>query len=427
MARSTRIAEIRRRTYEILELGAFGDWVGLMVSRLILALIVVNLVSITLESVPELAVRFGALFGAIEMISIAVFTVEYLLRLWAAVEHAPYSELAGQRARIRYALSPAGIVDLLAVLPFWIALLFPVDLRILLVFRTVRFLKLARYSPAMRSLLDVLARERRALFGCFVVLIGVALVAASIMYHVEREAQPDKLGTIPDALWWAVVTLGTVGYGDVVPITPLGRVVATFTIFSGIIVLALPIGIIATAFAEEIHRREFVVTWSMVARVPLFAGLNAADIGDIMRLLRSQTVDPGAIIVRRGDAGHSMYFVATGEVEIELKDGHIRLGVGDFFGEIAVLEQTRRTATVKAITRTSLLVLDAQDLHAFLERSPDIAARLREVASKRLGGKRITPEGDILREELAEGVIEDGKPRPPAARPRAKSGHGRRR
>jgi voltage-gated potassium channel len=245
MSRSTRIAELRRRTYEILELGTFGDWVSVTVSRLILALIVINLVSITLESVPDLAARYGALFGAIEMISIAVFTAEYLLRLWAAVEHAPYSHLAGQRARIRYALSPAGIVDLLAVLPFWIALLFPVDVRILLVFRTVRFLKLARYSPAMRSLLNVLARERRALFGCFVILIGVALVAASIMYHVEREAQPDKLGTIPDAIWWAVVTLGTVGYGDVVPITPLGRVVATFTIFSGIIVLALPIGIIA--------------------------------------------------------------------------------------------------------------------------------------------------------------------------------------
>ena len=115
-----------------------------------------------------------------------------------------------------------------------------------------------------------------------------------------------------------------------------------------------------------------------------------------------------------------MYFVATGEVEIELKEGHIRLGVGDFFGEIAVLRRTRRTATVKAISRTSLLVLDAQDLHALLERSPSIAERLREVATKRLGGKSITPEGDIVREELAEGEIEDGKPRTRALRPRSK-------
>ena len=412
MAHSTRIAELRRRTYEILELGAFGDWTSLIVSRLILTLIVVNLASITLESVPELAARFGVLFRAIEMITIAVFTVEYLLRLWAAVEHAPYSQLAGQRARIRYALSPAGIVDLLAVLPFWVALLFPVDLRILLVFRTVRFLKLARYSPAMRSLLDVLARERRALFGCFVILIGVALIAASIMYHVEREAQPDKLGTIPDAMWWAVVTLGTVGYGDVVPITPLGRLVATFTIFCGIIVLALPIGIIATAFAEEIHRREFVVNWSMVARVPLFAGLNAAEIGEIMRLLRSQSVDPGSIIVRRGDPGSCMYFVATGEVEIELREGNVRLGVGNFFGEIAVLRRSRRTATVRSLTRVNLLVLDGDDLHALMANTPGIEKRMREVMRERIRGKQAHYGDDVVKADL-------GEPKIPAARTRS--------
>ncbi len=421
MARIKRIADLRRRIYEILELGTFGDWTSILVSRLIVALIILNLITITLESVPELAARYGLLFAAVEAVSILVFTVEYLLRLWVAVEHAPYGHLAGRRARMRYAISPAGIVDLLAVLPFWVALLVPIDLRILLVFRIVRFLKLARYSPAMRSLLDVLARERRALTGCFVILIGVALVAASVMYHVEREAQPEKLGTIPDAMWWAIVTLGTVGYGDVVPITPLGRLVAAFTIFSGIVVLALPIGIIATAFAEEIHRREFVVTWTMVARVPLFAELNAVEIADVMRLLRSQSVDPGSTIVRRGDPGHSMYFVAGGEVEIELEASKVRLGVGDFFGEIALLRRTRRTATAKAITRTSLLVLDAQDLHALMERSPSLAARLKDVASKRLGGKRISPEGDIVEQELAEGVVEEGAPaREKAARKQKK-------
>jgi voltage-gated potassium channel len=130
--------------------------------------------------------------------------------------------LAGQRARLRYVLSPTGLVDLLAVLPFWAALFWPVDLRALLVFRIVRFLKLARYSTAMRSLLDVLVRERRALFGAFVIMLGAALLVASLIHVVERDAQPDKFGTIPDAMWWAIVTLATVGYGDVVPITPLG-------------------------------------------------------------------------------------------------------------------------------------------------------------------------------------------------------------
>src|SRR4029077_4910668 len=188
----------------------------------------------------------------------------------------------------------------------------------------VRFLKVARYSPAMRSLLDALYSERRALFGCFVILLGATLVTASVMHVIEGHAQPDKFGTIPDAMWWAIVTLGTIGYGDVVPVTVLGRIVASVTVFVGWMMVALPIGIVATAFADEIHRRDFVVTWGMVARVPLFAELRASEIADIMRLLRAQQVEPGAIIARRGEPAHSMYFVAAGEVEIVLKERHIR-------------------------------------------------------------------------------------------------------
>src|SRR5499427_8836542 len=203
----------------------------------------------------------------------------------------------------------------------------------------------------MRSLLDALYSERRALFGCFVILLGATLLAASVMHVVEGHAQPDKFGTIPEAMWWAIVTLGTIGYGDVIPVTVLGRVVASITIFIGLIMVALPIGIVATAFADEIHRRDFVVTWDMVARVPLFAQLPARDIADIMRLLRAQQVEPGAIIARRGEPAHSMYFVAAGEVEIALKEQRIRFGPGHFFGEIAVLRRALRSATARAVSR----------------------------------------------------------------------------
>jgi voltage-gated potassium channel len=281
-------------------------------------------------------------------------------------------------------------------------LVLPFDLRVLLVFRMARFLKLARYSPAMRSLLDALYNERRALFGCFVILLGATLVAASIMHVIERHAQPDKFGTIPDAMWWAIVTLGTIGYGDVVPVTALGRVVAAVTIFVGLIMVALPIGIVATAFADEIHRRDFVVTWGMVARVPLFAELQATDIADIMRLLHAQQVEPGDVVARRGEPAHSMYFIAAGEVEIELKHERVRLGAGQFFGEIAALRRTRRTATVTAVTRTSLLMLEAHDLHVLMDREPRIAEHIREVARTRLGGDVVMRKGDLVMEELEE-------------------------
>jgi len=394
------VANVRRRIYEILERGSAGDRTSLLADRGLVALIVVNLAAVVLESVPWLAERYGIWFSLIEYASLVVFTVEYALRVWTAVEHAPHRHLPAHRARLRYILSGAGIVDLVAVLPFWFAFLLPADLRVVLVLRMIRFLEITRYSPAMRSLLDVLYRERRALFGCVVILFGTTLIAAAVMHLVEARAQPDKLGTIPDAMWWAIVTLGTIGYGDVVPITPLGKVVAAVTVFLGLVMVALPVGIIANAFAEEIHRRDFVVTWGMVARVPLFSGLNANEIADIMRLLRAQQVEPGATIVRRGEPGHSMYFIAAGEVEIELPHERIRLGVGHFFGEVAVLRRARRSANVTALVRTSLLVLDAQDLHELMERDPRIAERVREIARSRVNRELVTPKGDMLTEEI---------------------------
>ncbi len=395
-------AQLRRSVYELLEQGPLGERRTRLVSRMIILLIVVNLVAVALESVPALEAAYGRWFAAIEWLSLVVFTAEYLARVWCAAEHTPTRHLPPARARLNFVLSASGIVDLLAVLPFWLALLLPLDLRFLLVFRIVRFLKLARYSPAMRSLIEVLYNERRALFGCVVILIGTTLVTASLMHLAERHVQPDKLGTIPDAMWWAIVTLGTIGYGDVVPLTPLGKIIAAVTIFCGLVMVALPVCIIATAFSEMIHRRDFVVTWGMIAKVPLFSELEAGDIADIMRLLRAQTIEPGAVIARRGDAAHSMYFIAAGEVEIALKERSLRLGPGHFFGEVAVLRRARRSATATALTRTNLLVLDAHDLHALMEREPRVAARMKEMVRQRLGDEVVSERGDIVAEEIEE-------------------------
>ncbi len=384
MPRDT-IRDLRRRVYMVLEQGPVGDGVGGLVDRLLIGLIVVNLIAVALESVPKYRDHYAPVFVLIEYVSLVVFTVEYALRLWSSVEHGPHQHMSSTRARLKYALSPAGIVDLAAVLPFWFGFVLPADLRFILVFRIVRFFKIARYSPAMRSLLDVLYAERRALFGCLVIALGTALVAAALMHLAEGRVQPDKLGTIPEALWWAVVTLGTIGYGDVVPVTGLGKLIATGTIFAGLIMIALPVGIIANAFSEQIHRRDFIVTWGMIARVPLFAELDATEIAGIMELLRAQLVEPGEVIVREGDAAHSMYFIAAGGVEVALKGRKMRLGVGQFFGEVAVLRRGRRSATATAMTRTSLLVLSAHDLHALMNRDTRVAARIKDVVDKRSG------------------------------------------
>jgi voltage-gated potassium channel len=398
-----RLSAWRHRAYEILEHGPVGDRTMRLVSRGVVLLVLVNIAAVVLESVPRYEAEFGSVFRTIEIVSLVVFTVEYALRIWAAAEHAPFRRLKPVQARFNYVLSADGLVDLVSVLPFWLSFVVPFEFRIVLLFRVVRFLKLARYSPALRSLLEALYAERRALFGCLVIVAGATVITGAFMHLAEREVQPEKFGTIPDAMWWAIVTLGTTGYGDVVPITPLGKLIASGTILLSLVMIALPVGIIATAFAEQIHRRDFVVTWAMVARVPLFNGLDAVAIADIMRLLRAQTVEAGEVVVRRGDNAHSMYFIAAGEVDVEITGKRIRLGIGHFFGEIAVLRRARRSGTVTAVRRTNLLVLDASDFHVLMEEEPRIAERVNAVVRDRLGRDVVSPKGDMVAEELSGG------------------------
>ena len=399
-----RAQDWRRRCFELLEQGPVGDAGSGLVGRFIVLLVIVSLVSTALQTVPAYSARYHRVFDAIEFIALSIFTFEYAFRIWIAIEHPLYRHMPASRARLGYIISARGIVDLIAVLPFWLAPFLPEELQALLVLRVLRFLKLGRYSPAMRSLLDSVYAERRALIGCFVILLGAALLVGTLMHLIEGQVQPDKFGTVPEAMWWAIVTLGTIGYGDVVPITAAGRMLATVTIFLGLIMVALPVGIVATAFANDIHRREFVVTWAMVARVPLFAGLDANQIAAIMRLLQSQHIEAGTIIARRGEPAHSMYFVAAGEVEIDLHDRKIRVGPGHFFGEIAVLRKARRSATVTAVTRTSLLLLDARDVHVLMDHEPKIADRIRDMARERLGPKEVDEKGDLTVEEVAEAL-----------------------
>ena len=380
--RRTRWDRLRRRVHYLLDAGG-SDRASKVVHRGLITLVIASVAAVVLESEPKMAAEYGRWFYAFEVFAAALFTIEYALRLWGAPDHTPYAGMQPGAARWAFALTPLAVVDLACILPVYLAVFLPIDFRVLLLLRLLRFFKLARYSPGLRSLMAALEAERGALLATSVVLLGLVLLSASAMHLVEHDAQPDKFGSIPDAMWWAIVTLTTVGYGDVVPVTLAGRIVAGFTMLAGVMMLALPIGIVSKAFADEIHRREFVVTWGMLARVPLFASLSAAEIAEVMGYLHAQTAPTGALIVRRGDPAGHMYFIASGQVEIESSHGPVKLGEGQFFGEMGLLQRSRRNATVRALEATKLLVLDARDLHSLMERNKDIAEHIEAVARSR--------------------------------------------
>ncbi len=251
------LERIKIRVYDILVETDDGELVDRIVAIFLMLLILLNAAAVVLETVDDLNQRFGSVFHAIEVVSVTIFVVEYLLRLWVAPLTPKYSKpLTG---RLRYAFSLMAIVDLLAILPALLPLIFAIDLRIirfLRIFRVFRLFKMSRYVDSLNSLDDVVRSKKEELLVTLLMIVMLLLFSSSLMYIVETEAQPDKFPDIPSAMWWGVATLTTVGYGDVFPITPLGKLLGGFIAFLGIGMFALPTGILASGFAEEIKRRH---------------------------------------------------------------------------------------------------------------------------------------------------------------------------
>ncbi len=310
----------------------------------------------------------------------AFFIAEYAARLLAAPA-APAALRRAWQARLRWMASPAGLFDLSGALPGILDLAFSPKYASLYGF--VWVFKLIRYSAGLASLRRVISRARHALLSVLLAFGIVLLAAASLAYLLERNAQPELFGSIPQALWWAIVTLTTTGYGDVTPVTPAGRILAGFVMVAGILVFALWAGILASGYAEELRRREFLRTCDLVAKVPFFKNVGAAVIADVARLLRARDYPARAVIVRRGESGDCMYFIASGEVEVRLRAGTVRLGPGEFFGEIALLTGGPRNATIVAAQPCTLLTLDIVDFRHLLGHQPELARVVHEEAERR--------------------------------------------
>lgn len=373
---------LRRRVFDIVE-GGGHKRASAIFDAAIVVLIVLNIVAFLAETVPSIARQYGTWLDLFETVSVALFTLEYLARLWTAVEVPFLSRMAPWRARLHWAARPSMIIDLLAIAPFYMAQLFAIDLRVLRVLRLLRFLKLSRYSPAMHTLVRVLHNERRALMGALLLLCAAVLIAATGIYYLEGETQPEKFGSVPESAWWAIATLTTVGYGDVTPVTPLGRLFGGLVMIAGLCVLALPVAIISSGFAQEVGRRDFVVTWSLMSRIPLLADLDHGQVAEIMPLLHAHNLPPKVEVIEKGSPGRAMYFIAAGEVERIDADQHRSYAAGEFFGVTPMLAGDMHRATYRTTKRSRLLKLYRDDFRRLEHSHPALTAHIRKVAEAR--------------------------------------------
>ena len=242
---------VKRRVFEIISKGEKGDFASKFYDNTAMALVILSIVSIVLESFDDIAARYSPLFSAFEILCICFFSIEYILRVWTANLLYPDS----RHPRLKYVTSFIAIIDLLSLLPFYLPFT-SADLRFLRMIRLLRILKLGRYVESMGIIIDVIHSTSRQLAVSFIFCAFVMLFSSIVMYTVENPVQPEQFPNVIASLWWAICTLTTVGYGDVYPITVPGKIFASIISLIGIGIIAIPTGIISAGFTNAIQKRK---------------------------------------------------------------------------------------------------------------------------------------------------------------------------
>lgn len=248
---------VKQRTFEILEPPAEGDIPSKVFDAFIITLILLNVLAIILESFQSIRIKYEWILKGFEIFSVVIFTVEYILRIWTA--DLKMKEKNPFLSRGRFLLTPMSLVDFFAILPFYLPMIIPMDLRFIRILRLLRILrlfKIQRYSNSLSIIVKVLKDKKEELFVTLFVTTLLILIASTLMYHIENEVQPDKFPDIIQSMWWAVATLTTVGYGDVYPLSGWGRLLSGVIALLGIGLVALPTGIISSGFVEELHQKK---------------------------------------------------------------------------------------------------------------------------------------------------------------------------
>lgn len=348
-----------------------------------MSVLILGLTALTAYTVPELQRAAGGWLSACLWSCLGYFAIDGVVRANAATHGGKiWTDI----------FSFSGFVDLIAVIAVPIAMLSGVPAPTAWLLASLWVLKLAQDSPGFAQLQRVFVVEAKALASVFALFMIVLFLSSAAMFVIERHAQPTAFNSMPQALWWAVVTLTTTGYGDKVPITDLGRLLGGIVMICGIATFGLSTGILATGFAAETRRRNFIRTWDLVSKVPFFQSLDPAAITEITHLLRLLEVPERTAIIRRGKIGDCMYFIAGGEVQVDVKPSPVRLGPGAFFGELALLGDSVRSANVTTTMPSTLLILDLADFRTFTANHPDLKRAIDAEAQRRMSENQETHE-----------------------------------
>ena len=248
--------KIRKRLFEILNVGERNDRLSRIVDVLLIGLISLNVLSVILETLPYLQHKYQFFFQSFEVISVIIFSIEYLCRVWCSVENSDKNYAHPLWGRLRYMLTPMALIDLIVILPLYLSLFITVDLRFMRVLRLLRIFRLTRYSSSMSLLIQVLTDEAKSIGAALFVLCMLIIMSSSLIYLAEHQSQPEAFSSIPAAMWWAIITMTSVGYGDVIPITAMGKILASVISIISVGLVALPAGILASGYSEAIRQRR---------------------------------------------------------------------------------------------------------------------------------------------------------------------------